>query len=108
MTSRAEFPFAGKTFRLEYDGSILTLEYSSENDTVSYVTVNGLGESESAQVKFKWKRLEAGNYLISWQQHDGTTVVHVDNLQSASSDAFRTSPDGTFIHLEGRLKEEKL
>jgi len=42
--------------------------------------------------------------VISWQEADGSTVVHIDDFETGCSLAFFTTPDGQFFRLEGNLR----
>lgn len=46
-----------------------------------------------------------GIYVISWQEADGATVVHVDDFVNERSMAFFTASNLTFHHMQGQLSE---
>lgn len=98
------FPHAGKRFEVEYSDLAAINAYGSEGDTLYYEITSGAMKGVSGTVHFEWRHLAGDSYAISWQEADGSTVVHVDDFQAGRSLSFFTTPEGQFFRLEGSLK----
>ncbi|RVI77373.1 hypothetical protein CN188_22375 [Sinorhizobium meliloti] len=59
----------------------------------------------SGTVDYQCRRLGGEIYAISWQEADGSTVVHVDDFQAGRSLSFFTTLQGQFFRLEGSLRQ---
>ncbi|KAF1016977.1 MAG: hypothetical protein GAK31_00236 [Stenotrophomonas maltophilia] len=70
--------FAGRRFRVSYDGLAADNRYSDDGRHV--------------------------HYAISWQEADGATVVHVDDFGNGRSLAWFTANDGSFHRMQGTLQ----
>ena len=98
------FPKAGLTYLVSYPGMKASNAYHADGKTLRYEFTDGPAEGASAVVAFKWKRVGEGVYLISWQESDGATVVHLDDFENGRSDTFFTTSDLDFHRLEGTLE----
>ncbi|WP_331375089.1 MoaF-related domain-containing protein [Sinorhizobium chiapasense] len=98
------FPFAGRTFEVDYGDLVATNAYSGEKNSLTYEITDGPLKGATAEVAFEWKELDGGTYVISWQEADGSTVVHVDNFERGSSLTFFTTPQSDFYRLSGTLR----
>lgn len=98
------FPLAGQRFEVDYGDLVATNAYAEEGQSLTYeITASALA-GNTATVAFEWRHLFGGTYAISWQEADGSTVVHIDDFEGGRSLAFFTTPDGQFFRLEGSLK----
>ncbi|PKA38792.1 adenylate cyclase, partial [Rhizobium sullae] len=97
----SRFPFAGRTFEVDYGDLVATNAYAADRNILTYEITAGPLTGATAQVAFEWKELDGGNFVISWQEADGSTVVHVDNFEKASSLSFFTTPNAEFFRLSG-------
>jgi len=98
------FPFAGQRFEVDYGDLVATNAYANEGRSLTYKITSGALTGNSATVDFEWRHLFGGTYAISWQEADGSTVVHIDDFAFGRSLAFFTTSDGQFFRLEGCLK----
>jgi hypothetical protein len=55
-------------------------------------------------VPYRWQALTGGNYLMSWQEEDRSTVVHCDNFEAKTSQAFYTTMSGDFYVMSGIMQ----
>ena len=99
------FPYAGKSFQLVLGDLTVTNSYAADGLNISIEFLNGDLQGTTMTVPFKWKYLSDGNYLISWQESDKSTVVHCDNFENKQSHAFYTTMNGDFYVLEGSITE---
>ena len=97
------FPFAGRTFEVNYGDLVATNAYAADKNSLTYEITGGPLKGAAAEVAFEWTELDGGNFVISWQEADGSTVVHVDNFEQGSSLTFFTTPKSDFYRLSGTL-----
>lgn len=100
----APFPMAGRAFEVDYGGLTAINAYASDGRALAYEITGGALAGNKATVAFEWRRLFGESYVISWQEADGSTVVHVDDFEAGKSLAFFTTSDGQFFRLEGSLR----
>ncbi|MFA5969333.1 MAG: adenylate cyclase [Sphingomonas sp.] len=98
------FPLAGQRFEVDYGDLIATNVYAEEGRSLTYEITEGALTGNTATVEFEWRHLFGGTYAISWQEADGSTVVHIDDFEAGRSLAFFTTSDGQFFRLEGSMK----
>lgn len=98
------FPMAGRTFEVDYGDLIATNAYAADGRALTYEITRGPLTGNQATVGFEWHHLSGQSYAISWQEADGSTVVHVDDFGGGRSLAFFTTPNGQFFRLEGGLR----
>ena len=84
-------PFAGRSFRVDYDGLSAHNIYSDDGETIRYAIVAGPYAGAQGEVRCQWQRVSEGAYAISWQEADGATVVHIDDFARGHSQAFFTA-----------------
>ena len=97
--------FAGRSFQVEYPGLTAHNIYSADGRRVSYAIVSGPYAGASGEAECQWRQIAEGVYVISWQEADGATVVHVDDFANGHSQAFFTASDLTFYRMQGPLTE---
>lgn len=97
--------FAGRSFQVEYPGLAAHNIYSADGRRVSYAIVSGPYAGASGKAECQWQQIAEGVYVISWQEADGATVVHVDDFANGHSQAFFTASDLTFYRMQGPLTE---
>ncbi|MGS9731146.1 MoaF-related domain-containing protein [Pseudomonas aeruginosa] len=97
--------FAGRAFRVDYDGLSAHNVYSADGERIRYAIVAGPYAGAHGEAACQWREIAEGVYAISWQEADGATVVHVDDFANGSSQAFFTASDLSFQRLHGPLVE---
>lgn len=102
-TASALPPFAGRGFRVRYDGLAADNVYSADGRHVQYAIVSGAHAGARGAAACEWHRISEGVYAISWQEADGATVVHVDDFEGGRSLAWFTAADGSFHRMQGPL-----
>ncbi len=99
------FPFAGRTFEVDYGDLIAMNSYDANENSLIYEIIHGPLKGATAEVSFEWQELDGGDFVISWQEADGSTVVHVDNFDKGKSLSFFTTPTADFYRLSGSLRD---
>ena len=97
--------FAGRGFRVDYDGLSAHNIYAADGQSVRYAIVSGPYAGASGESPCQWRQLADGVYVISWQEANGATVVHVDDFDGGQSMAFFTATDLSFHRMQGPLTE---
>ncbi|QIH08163.1 MULTISPECIES: adenylate cyclase [unclassified Pseudomonas] len=104
MSSSPQIPaFAGRSFQVAYDGLVAHNIYASDGLSIRYAIVSGPYAGASGEAACQWRQIADGVYVISWQETDGATVVHVDDFARGHSQAFFTASDLSFYRMEGPL-----
>lgn len=96
--------FAGRRFRVSYDGLAADNRYSDDGRHVHYAIVSGAYAGAHGDAACQWQQIAEGVYAISWQEADGASVVHVDDFGNGRSLAWFTATDGSFHRLQGTLQ----
>ena len=97
--------FAGRRFRVDYDGLSAHNIYSEDGGTIRYAIVAGPYAGASGEARCQWRQVGEGVYAISWQEADGATVVHIDDFIGGHSQTFFTAADLSFHRMQGSLSE---
>jgi hypothetical protein len=97
------FEFSERTFVVDYGGLTATNAYSADGRSLTYEITEGALKGNQATVEFMWRHLHGKTYAISWQEADGSTVVHIDDFEAGRSLSFFTTPNAEFFRLEGTL-----
>lgn len=97
--------FAGRSFRVDYDGLSAHNIYSEDGTTIRYAIVSGPYAGASGEAHCQWQQVGEGVYAISWQEAGGATVVHIDDFIRGRSQAFFTAADLSFHRMQGPLTE---
>ncbi|MBM3106056.1 adenylate cyclase [Pseudomonas sp. V1] len=97
--------FAGRSFQVEYEGLSAHNVYSADARSVRYAIVSGPYAGASGEAACQWQQIADDVYVISWQEADGATVVHVDDFTAGHSQAFFTATNLTFYRMQGPLTE---
>lgn len=106
MSTASPLPaFAGRSFQVEYPGLAAHNRYSDDGRHVHYAIVSGPYAGATGAAECQWRQIAKGVYVISWQEADGATVVHVDDFSNGRSQSFFTASDLSFHRMEGPLTE---
>lgn len=103
-TSAMPAPFAGRSFEVRYEGLTAINQYDADGRTMRYQITEGPLRGVEGEAHYQWTRVAAEVFAISWQEADGSTVVHVDDFDLGTSLSFFTTPDGDFHRLHGQLR----
>lgn len=97
-------PFVGKTFIFEYDGFIARDTFISDTE-VAYEVLSGPATGIRGNAIFTSRKVSDTQYLITWQEDDGGTVVHLDDFEKGLSFSHYTNADHAFFVMDGRIRE---
>ena len=97
------FPAVGHRYLVDFDAFRVQLFFESETSmTYTGVKADGsLGSSETVVTAIE--QLRDLLFLVTWQESDKTTVVHVEDYQSLTIVTNITSPTGEFATYRGTM-----
>lgn len=97
-------PFVGKTYLFEYGGFVARDTFISENEVV-YEVLSGPAAGIRGRAIFTTRQVSDSQYLITWQEDDGGTVVHLDDFEKGLSFSHYTNARLEFFVMDGWLRE---
>lgn len=105
MKQSATFPHAGKAYKIRFSNGLeVTNTYAADQDLISVEFLSGDLLGTKMTIPFAWTEIEAGNFLLSWQEADQSTVVHCDNFEQQVCRAFYTTMKGEFYVMTGQIE----
>lgn len=93
----------GRTFKFSYGDFEVIDTFGDAN--ISYEVISGDFKGLKGEVPYSLSKVSEGVYAISWQELDGATVTHVDDLNTGISLSFFTTADLSFYKMKGTLVE---
>lgn len=97
-------PFVGHTYLFQYEGFAAQDTFIS-TDTIGFVVTEGPLKGLTGEVKYQYREIRPGAYLIYWQEKDGGTVTHLDDFQQGLSYSNYTTPQLEFYTMSGSIKQ---
>jgi hypothetical protein len=103
MSSRAISPRrAGQVLEIKFPTFTPRITFRSERElTVEIVEGDNVGFSDT--VEYEAVAVRDGLVILSWQEHIGSTIVHVLDLTSGEAYTAVTPAKGEFMRLTGRI-----
>ena len=77
--------------------------YADNGRTMRYAVIAGAFTGASAEVQYDAIEIAPGVYVLSWQEADRGTVVHVDDFPGGVSRSFYTTATNDFARMAGTL-----
>jgi hypothetical protein len=104
MSSPAISPLrVGQVLEIEFAAFTPRITFNSERKlTVEIVAGDNAGFSDS--VEYEAIVVRDGLVILSWQEHIGSTIVHVLDFVSSRAYTAVTPAKGKFMRLTGRIK----
>ncbi|AIW19547.1 adenylate cyclase [Vibrio coralliilyticus] len=94
---------AGRKFKFSY-GDFEVVDAFSETH-ISYEVISGEFKGVKGEVPYSINQVSDGIYAISWQEPDGATITHVDDLNTGTSLSYFTASDLSFYQMKGTFIE---
>lgn len=102
----AAFPGAGNKYRVDFDSFTVVLSFASDT-SLTYTVKNPDGsDGQTETVTIRAEEIGPDLFLVTWQEADKTTVVHVEDYARKTIITSFTNPDlsfeqhhGTFVAL---------
>jgi hypothetical protein len=99
------FPAVGHRYFVDFKAFQVQLYFASET-SLTYTGVNpdgSLGGSETVTIKVE--TIGDDLFLVTWQEADKTTVVHIENYKDCTIITNITNPDLTFDQYHGTFTQ---
>jgi hypothetical protein len=97
----ADFPAVGHSYLVDFQQFKVKLSFSSPT-SLSYVVLNSDGSAgQSETVTIRVESIGPQLFLVTWQESDKTTVVHVEDYANNTIITNITNPDLSFDQLHG-------
>jgi hypothetical protein len=103
MTSaEASSRLVGEILEIDFPGFVPRITFDSERKlTVEILSGENTGFTDT--VDYEVIAIRDGLVILSWQEHIGSTVVHVLDLEANDAHTFVTPAGGGFMRLKGRI-----
>jgi hypothetical protein len=99
------FPAVGHEYLVDFKRFRVILSFASDT-SLTYTVLNPDGSSGQIEtVNIRVEQIVSLIFLVTWQEADKTTVVHVENYANNTIVTNITNPDGSFEQFHGTFKE---
>jgi hypothetical protein len=104
MTSQPASPLpVGQVLEIGFATFTARITIHSERElTVEIIAGDNIGFSDT--VEYEAVAVRDGLVILSWQEHIGSTIVHVLDLASGEAYTAVTPAKGRFMRLKGRIE----
>jgi hypothetical protein len=100
----SSFPAAGNQYFVDFKAFTVILSFTS-NSSLTYTVINSDGSTGQIEtVNISVKCICADIFLVTWQEADKTTVVHIEDYGRNEIVTNITNPDNSFQQLYGTFK----
>ena len=102
--STTHFPAVGHVYEANFGSWVHHLHFESET-VMTLTTAEGPFKGTSETVQIAVTPIRPGVFMISWQEENKTTVVHVEDFENGIVHTNITGRMGAFIRSSGTLKQ---
>lgn len=102
----AAYPFEGKVYEYRY-GDFAVREHFVSASEMEFTILSGKTAGKTERVQYRAEQVTPEKFLISWQEKDGGTVVHLDDFQAGKSLSRYTDAKLNFHSMTGTLQPVK-
>lgn len=95
-------PFIGHSYIFEYEGFSARDTFISETE-MQFEVLSGPVKGAKGRATYQVKQVSDTLYLLTWQEDDGGTVIHLDDFAHGISRSHYTDPQLNFYVMEGRI-----
>jgi hypothetical protein len=100
-----KFPAIGKFYRVDFVAFQVILNFTSMT-SMTYTNLDKFGRPDGHEtVTVKIEPIGDQSFLVTWQESDKTTVVHIENYQAQTIITNITNPDLSFDQYHGTFTE---
>lgn len=93
---------AGYSFDLDFGIFRSRISFVSDQE-LSFEVLTGSAAGTAMTVGYQVINLRPGLFVVTWQEPDNTTVVHVEDFAGGVVHANLTRADGSFLRLPGKI-----
>jgi hypothetical protein len=99
------FPGVGHRYFVDFQAFQVELDFPSDT-SLTYYNLDKKGNKVGSEtVTIKVEPITEGIFLVTWQESDKTTVVHVENYIRHTIVTNITEPDLTFDQFHGTFRQ---
>ena len=99
------FPAVGHRYRVDFKAFQVELYFPSDR-TLTYTNLNSAGEPVGSEtVSIKVEAIRDHLFLVTWQESEKTTVVHLEDYKEQTIITNITDPDLTFSEYHGTITQ---
>jgi hypothetical protein len=96
------FPASGHSYLVDFKQFKVKLSFASSSDSLTYVVQNPDGSAgQTETVAIRVEAIGPQIFLVTWQESDKTTVVHVEDYANNTIITNITNPDLSFEQHHG-------
>jgi hypothetical protein len=102
---RETFPAIGHRYLVDFGAFRVELYFASET-SLTYTGIKPDGSHGGSEtVTINVEPIRDGLFLVTWQESDKTTVVHLEDYKNMTITTNITGPDSSFQSFHGRMKQ---
>jgi hypothetical protein len=98
------FPGLGHRYFVDFAAFQVELDFTSETSLTYYNLDKNGNKVGSETVTIKVEPITGGIFLVTWQESDKTTVVHIEDYDRQTIVTNITEPDLTFDQFHGTFR----
>jgi hypothetical protein len=98
------FPGAGHRYFVDFQAFQVELDFASDTSLTYYNLDQAGNKVGSETVSIKAEAITDSIFLVTWQESDKTTVVHIEDYVRNTIVTNITEPDLTFDQFHGTLR----
>jgi hypothetical protein len=98
------FPGVGHRYFVDFVAFQVELDFTSETSLTYYNLDKNGNKVGSETVTIKVEPITGGIFLVTWQESDKTTVVHIEDYDRQTIVTNITEPDLTFDQFHGTFR----
>ncbi|MGY8684945.1 hypothetical protein Q2941_45465 [Bradyrhizobium sp. UFLA05-153] len=99
------FPGVGHRYFVDFVAFQVELDFASETSLTYYNLDKNGNKVGSETVTIKVEPITDGIFLVTWQESDKTTVVHIEDYNRLTIVTNITEPDLSFDQFHGKFRE---
>jgi hypothetical protein len=99
------FPGVGHRYFVDFVAFQVELDFTSETSLTYYNLDKNGNKVGSETVTIKVEPITGGIFLVTWQESDKTTVVHIEDYNRQTIVTNITEPDLTFDQFHGTFRQ---
>src|SRR5580658_8734528 len=99
------FPAVGQRFFVDFQAFQVELDFASETSLTYYNLDQNGNKVGSETVTTAIEPITDGIFLVTWQESDKTTVVHIEDYNRLTIVTNITNPDLSFNQFHGTMRK---
>jgi hypothetical protein len=101
------FPAVGNRYEVDYGGDFVVQFYFHSINSMTIYGTKGEYKDFSETVEIKVTPVRSGVFMVAWQEHNKTSVLHVEDFENNIIYANITLPGNNFVRMQGNFRQVK-